>query len=68
MGSGRRRPQAAVAVDMYVGKGLGAGADCPSTLEKNVQAIKRWGKTILLMRSNAEQVSDWIARRTRIQR
>ena len=27
----------------------------------NVQAIKRWEKTILLARSKAEQVSDWIA-------
>jgi len=30
-------------------------------LEENVQAIKRWEKTILLARSKAEQVSDWIA-------
>jgi uncharacterized membrane protein len=30
-------------------------------LEENVQAIKRWEKTILLERSKAEQVSDWIA-------
>ena len=32
-----------------------------SALEENVQAIKRWEKTILLARSKAEQVSDWIA-------
>jgi uncharacterized membrane protein len=32
-----------------------------SALEENVQAIKRWEKTILLARSKAEQFSDWIA-------
>jgi uncharacterized membrane protein len=32
-----------------------------SALDENVQAIKRWEKTILLARSRAEQVSDWIA-------
>jgi uncharacterized membrane protein len=32
-----------------------------SALEENVQAIKRWESTILLARSKAEQVSDWIA-------
>jgi uncharacterized membrane protein len=32
-----------------------------SALEENVQAIKRWERTILLARSKAEQVSDWIA-------
>jgi uncharacterized membrane protein len=32
-----------------------------SAVEKNVQAIKRWERTILLARSKAEQVSDWIA-------
>lgn len=32
-----------------------------SALEENVQAVKRWEKTILLARSKAEQVSDWIA-------
>jgi len=35
--------------------------DRGSALEENVQAIKRWEKTILLARSKAEQVSDWIA-------
>jgi uncharacterized membrane protein len=30
-------------------------------LDENVQAIKRWEHTILLARSKAEQVSDWIA-------
>jgi uncharacterized membrane protein len=29
-------------------------------LDENVQAIKRWERTILLARSKAEQVSDWI--------
>ena len=43
-----------------------AGNDAPSpvhssALEENVQAIKRWERTILLARSKAEQVSDWIA-------
>jgi hypothetical protein len=33
----------------------------PSALEENVQAIKRWERAILLARSKAEQVSDWIA-------
>ena len=32
-----------------------------SALEENVQAIKRWERAILLARSKAEQVSDWIA-------
>jgi uncharacterized membrane protein len=31
-----------------------------SALEENVQAIKRWERTILQTRSKAEQVSDWI--------
>ena len=32
-----------------------------SAVEENVQAIKRWESAILLARSKAEQVSDWIA-------
>ena len=32
-----------------------------STLDENVQAIKRWERAILLGRSHAERVSDWIA-------
>lgn len=32
-----------------------------SALEENVQVIKRWERHILLARSKAEQVSDWIA-------
>ena len=35
--------------------------DRSSALEENVQAIKRWERTILLARSKTEQVSDWIA-------
>jgi len=35
--------------------------DRSSALEENVEAIKRWEKAILLGRSKAEQVSDWIA-------
>ena len=31
-----------------------------SALEENVQAIKRWERAILLARSKAEEVSDWI--------
>ena len=32
-----------------------------STVDENVRAIKRWERTILLKRSKAEQISDWIA-------
>lgn len=32
-----------------------------SAVEENVQDIKRWERAILLARSKAEQVSDWIA-------
>jgi len=32
-----------------------------SALEENVEAIKRWERAIMLARSKAEQVSDWIA-------
>ena len=32
-----------------------------SAVEENVQAIKRWERAILLARSKAEQVADWIA-------
>ena len=37
------------------------GSTYASALEENVQTIKRWEKAILLARSKAEQVSDWIA-------
>jgi uncharacterized membrane protein len=37
---------------------LGSGS---SALDENVQAIKRWERAILLARSKAEQVGDWIA-------
>jgi uncharacterized membrane protein len=33
-----------------------------SALEENVQAIKLWERGILLARSKAEQISDWIVR------
>lgn len=33
----------------------------PSALEENVEVIKRWEREILLGRSKAEQISDWIA-------
>jgi uncharacterized protein DUF1003 len=32
-----------------------------SAVEENVQAVKRWERAILLARSKAEQLSDWIA-------
>lgn len=35
--------------------------DGASAVEENVQAIKRWEGAILLARSKAEQVGDWIA-------
>ena len=35
--------------------------DSTSALEENVQTIKRWETTVLLTRSKAEQISDWIA-------
>jgi uncharacterized membrane protein len=33
----------------------------PAPLEENVEAIKAWERAILLARSKAEQLSDWIA-------
>lgn len=39
----------------------GSRLDGASALEENVQAIKSWEHGILLARSRAEQVSDWIA-------
>lgn len=35
--------------------------DGASAVEENVQAIKRWERAILLARSKAEQVGDWVA-------
>ena len=32
-----------------------------SAVEENVQAVKRWERAILLARTKAEQVSEWIA-------
>jgi len=44
---------------------LGGGADeqrnHASAVEENVQEVKRWERAILLARSKAEQVSEWIA-------
>jgi hypothetical protein len=59
MGSRKRRRKTARIAGNHDG-----GAPSPvrsSALEENVQAIKRWEKMILLARSKAEQVSDWIA-------
>ena len=36
--------------------------DRASALEENVEAIKSWEREILLARSKAEQISDWIVR------
>jgi len=35
--------------------------DRASAVEENVQAIKRWERAILLARSKAEQIGDWVA-------
>src|SRR5688572_9157283 len=43
------------------GSPLRARLNRSSALEENVQAIKRWERAMLLGRSKAEQVSDWIA-------
>ena len=41
---------------------LASRADPPSpALDENVEAIKAWERAILLARSKAEQLSDWIA-------
>jgi uncharacterized membrane protein len=59
MGNRRRRRKTA-----QIAGNPDEGAPSPvhsSALEENVQAIKRWESTILLARSKAEQVSDWIA-------
>ena len=61
MSSERRRRTPALAGGPYDDEALGAGADRSSTLEENVQTIKRWERTILLARSKTEQVGDWIA-------
>lgn len=39
----------------------GLGSARSSALEENLGTIKRWERAILLARSKAEQVSDWIA-------
>jgi len=58
MGSTRAKRQPARVLDSNNAEAL--DADRSSALEENVQAIKRWEKAILLARSKAEQVSDWI--------
>jgi uncharacterized membrane protein len=59
MGSRRRRRKTAQIASNH---DEGAPSSVRSSaVEENVQAIKRWEKTILLARSKAEQVSDWIA-------
>ena len=59
MGSPRRRRETAPVVGKHDEEAL--SPDRSSALEENVQAIKRWESAILLARSKAEQVSDWIA-------
>jgi len=52
----RREPRRSGRVDTHEPKGKR-----PSALEENVEAIKKWEHAILLGRSKAEQISDWIA-------
>ena len=59
MGSPRRRRETAPVVGKHDDETL--SPDRSSALEENVQTIKRWERAILLARSKAEQVSDWIA-------
>ncbi len=53
-----RQPEARLARAVDDGA---CGPDAASAVEENVQAIKRWEHGILLARSKAEQISDWIA-------
>jgi uncharacterized membrane protein len=55
---GRRPAQAQIASNAEVGTRT---LEHSSAMEENVQAIKRWERTILRARSTAQQVSDWIA-------
>jgi uncharacterized membrane protein len=59
MGGRRRRRQTAPIVGKHGEEVL--GPERSSALDENVQAIKRWERAILLARSKAELVSDWIA-------
>ena len=61
MGHESRSRQTVLAAGASADEALSADADRSSALEENVQAIKRWERAILLARSKAEQVSDWIA-------
>jgi uncharacterized membrane protein len=59
MGSPRRRHRKGQAGDTDPEETAGTGRS--STLEENVETIKLWEGAILLARSRAEQISDWIA-------
>ena len=56
----RRRTRKAAQIDANHDD-TGASTVRSSALEENVEAVKRWEGTILLARSRAEQISDWIA-------
>jgi uncharacterized membrane protein len=58
-GRQNREPQP----DQREGAALTSEAEAPgsSALEENVEAIRSWERAILLARSKAEQISDWIA-------
>src|SRR5678816_2797640 len=60
MDSRSRSRQTVLAVDTG-DEAARVNAEHSATLEENVETIKRWERTILLARSKAEQVSDWIA-------
>jgi uncharacterized membrane protein len=53
-----RAPSALGRAPVYVGK---RSSTAGIALEENVQAIRAWEQTILLRRSRAEQIGDWIA-------
>jgi len=60
--TGRRQlPQNVVRSDLTPSGRGATGATSMPPVEENVQAIKAWERAILLGRSKAEQVSDWIA-------
>ena len=57
--STRKRSRATARVASQSDEQAGA-SNSSSTVEENVEAIKRWERAILHSRSKAEQVSDWI--------
>ena len=59
MSNSRRKRETDPAVDKRDLEALNPARS--SALDENVQAIKRWETAILLARSKAERVSDWIA-------